>query len=121
MVTDGVVLVAFLGAVALAANKTVSVIKALVNRDRNGWFTPAVALAVSGVAVVLLCHAGLTEAATIPTLGVRFGSLDGWSQALFAWTLAGPTTFSFDIRKAFDNADSAKEAPLVKAKAPQPQ
>lgn len=120
MTTDGLVITALLAAVALAANKTVSVIKALWNRDANGFVTPMIVWLVSLLAVVLLCHAKLTAGGNIPVLGVTFGSLDGASQLLFAWILGGPATFSFDIRKAIDNTDTAAERPLLPGPPGQP-
>lgn len=113
MVTDGVVIVALLAGVAVAVNKTVSVVKAIVNRDANGFVTPLVVWAVAIAAVVLMAHASLTMNGQIPTLGVTFGSLDGASQVLLGWVLGGGASFSFDALSAIDNTDTQQELPLL--------
>jgi hypothetical protein len=121
MVTDGVVIVALLAGVAVAVNKTVSVVKAIVNRDPNGYVTPLIVWAVAIAAVILMAHASLTMNGTIPALGVQFGSLDWASQVLFGWVLGGGAAFSFDITAAIDNTDSASELPLLPRRSKRPR
>lgn len=105
--------IAILTGIALAVNKTVSVIKAITNKDMNGAFTQVLVWVVGIAAVVLAAHATLTESMIIPGLNVTLGSLDTPSHVLLGWILGGSGSFAFDIKKALDNSDNAVEPSLI--------
>lgn len=107
--------IAVLAGIALAVNKTVSVIKSVANKDKNGAVTQLLVWVVGIGAVVLSAHAALTSNMVIPGLGVALGSLDTPSHVLLGWILGSSGSFAFDVKKAIDNGDTAAEPPLLKA------
>lgn len=110
--------IAILAGIAFAVNKTVSVIKSLVNRDFNAAITQLVVWVVGFVAVVLAAHAAVTEALLVPGLTVPLGSLDWPSEVLLAWILGSTGSFVFDFKKAIDATDSSAEPSLLPSRAP---
>jgi hypothetical protein len=105
--------VAIFAALAFAINKTVSVIKALFNGDKNTVVTQAVVWAVGFGGLSLAAHAAVTEAYALPGFTESLGSLDAASLGLLAWLLGSTGSFAFDLKKAIDGSDSAAEASLV--------
>lgn len=99
---------------AFAINKTVSVIKALFNRDSNTVVTQAVVWLVGFAGLSLAAHSAVTEAYALPGFTEPLGSLDWGSLALLAWILGATGSFAYDLKKAIDGSDSATEAHLVK-------
>ena len=105
--------IAILAGIALAVNKTVSVIKSITNKDKNAAITQALVWVVGTAAVILAAHAKLTEAMVVPGLNVALGALDTPSHILLGWILGSSGSFAFDIKKAIDNGDTAQEPPLI--------
>lgn len=108
--------VAILVAIAFAVNKTVSVIKSIVNKDKNGAVTQVVVWVIGTLAIILASHAQLTEHLVIPGLTVELGSLDWPSQVLLGWIAGSTGSFAFDFKKAFDGTDTAAEPSLLPAR-----
>lgn len=100
---------------AFAINKSVSVIKALVNREFNTVVTQAVVWAVGFGGLSLAAHAAVTEAYALPGFTEPLGSLDAASLGLLAWILGASGSFLYDIKKAVDGSDSAAETKLLDA------
>lgn len=98
---------------AFAINKTVSVIKALVNRDMNTVVTQAVVWLVGFAGLSLAAHANVTEAYALPGFTEPLRDLDWSSLALLAWILGATGSFAFDLKKAIDGSDSAAEPSLM--------
>lgn len=109
--------IAVLAGLAFAVNKTVSVIKELVNKNFNAAITQLVVWVVGFIAVVLAAHAAITEALVVPGLTVPLGSLDWPSELLLAWILGSTGSFIFDFKKAIDSSDSSAEPSLLPSKA----
>lgn len=106
--------IAILAGLALAVNKTVSVVKSFANKDKNGAVTQMLVWVVGVGAVILAAHARLTSEMLIPGLNVALGSLDTSSHVLLGWILGSSGSFAFDVKKAIDNGDTAAEPPLLK-------
>lgn len=98
---------------AFAINKTVSVIKALFNKDMNTVVTQAVVWATGFAGLSLAAHAAVTEAYALPGFTEPLGSLDAASLGLLAWILGATGSFAYDFKKAVDGSDSAVEPALV--------
>lgn len=105
--------IALLAGIAFAVNKTVSTIKAIINGDLNGSVTQLLVWAVGAAAVVLAAHASLTSELVVPGIERTLGSLDTASHVLLGWILGGTGSFAFDLKKAIDNSDNARETPLI--------
>jgi energy-converting hydrogenase Eha subunit G len=112
--------IAILAGIAFAVNKTVSVIKAITNKDINAAVTQVAVWVVGFIAVLLAAHAQLTENLVVPGLTVSLGALDWPSQLLVAWILGSTGSFAFDFKKAFDSSDSAAEPSLLPPATPPP-
>lgn len=98
---------------AFAINKTVSVIKSLVNRDMNTVVTQVVVWAVGFGGLSLAAHSAVTEAFALPGFTQTLGSLDWGSLLLLAWILGSSGSFIYDIKTAIDGSDSAAEPKLL--------
>lgn len=109
--------VVLLLALAAAVNKTVSVIKALVNGEWNTPLTQGVVWFVGWGGLALAAHAQVTETLSIPGIDTALGGLDGASLVLLAWVLGSTGSFGYDILQAVDNTSSAVEPTLLKPKA----
>lgn len=114
----GLVTVALLAGVAFAVNKTVSVIKAIFNKNANTVVSQVLVWVVGIAGVVLMAHAKLSSDLVIPGLGRSLGGLDTSSHVLLGWILGGSGSFAFDFTKAVDNTNTAVEAPLLTPKTP---
>lgn len=106
--------IAVLAGIALAVNKTVSVVKAIANGNKNDAVTQILVWLIGVGAVILAAHASLTSDMLLPGLGRSLGSVDTASHVLLGWILGGSGSFAFDLKKAIDNGDSAAEPPLLK-------
>lgn len=104
--------VVIFGALALAVNKTISVIKAALSGETNTWVTQLVVWVVGFCAVSLAAHASLTEDLAAPGLPV-LSSLDWASLVMLGWVLGSSGSFAFDLKKAVDASDSAVEPKLL--------
>jgi energy-converting hydrogenase Eha subunit G len=105
--------IAILAGLAFAINKTVSVVKAALNKDVNAAVTQLVVWVVGFIAISLAAHAQLTENLVVPGLLVPLDELDWQSLVLVAWILGGTGSFAFDFKKALDSSDSAAEPSLL--------
>lgn len=109
--------VALLAGLALAVNKTVSVLKAL-GKSWNTVATQALVWVLGTTAILLAAHAKVTADAMVPGTPWTFGSLDGSSIVLLGWVLGSSGSFAFDIKKAIDGTDSAAEPHLLSPPGP---
>jgi hypothetical protein len=109
---DTLAQVALLAGLALAVNKTVTVLKAL-GKNWNTVVTQALVWVLGIAAILLAAHAKVTMDAAVPGTPWLFGQLDGSSIVLLGWVLGSSGSFAFDLRKAIDNSDSAAEPPLL--------
>lgn len=98
---------------AFAINKTVSVIKALFNKDVNTIVTQAVVWAVGFGGLTLAANSAIAEAYALPGFTEPLGQLDGSSLGLLAWILGATGSFAYDLKKAVDGTDSASEPKLL--------
>lgn len=98
---------------AFAINKTVSVIKALFNKDVNSVVTQVVVWAVGFGGLSLAAHAAVTSAFALPGFTQPLGDLDAASLGLLAWILGATGSFAYDLKKAVDGTDSAAEPRLL--------
>lgn len=98
---------------AFAINKTVSVIKALFNKETNTVITQVVVWLVGFGGLTLAAHAAVTEAFSLPGFTQPLGDLDAASLGLLAWILGATGSFAYDLKKAFDGTDSASETKLL--------
>lgn len=98
---------------AFAINKTMSVLKALINRDVNTVVSQVGIWALGFAGLSLAAHAAVTEAYALPGFTEPLGTLDWASLALLGWILGSSGSFAYDFKKAVDGSDSASEAKLV--------
>jgi hypothetical protein len=98
---------------AFAINKTVSVIKGLLNKEWNTVVSQAVVWVVGFVGLSLAAHAAVTEAFALPGFTEPLGSLDAASLGLLAWVLGSTGSFAYDFKKAIDGSDSAVESKIL--------
>jgi len=98
---------------AFAINKTVSVLKAAVNRDTNGVVTQFFVWGVGFAGLSVAAHAAVTSAYALPGFTQPLGDLDWASLGLLAWILGSTGSFIYDVKSAIDNTDSAAEEPLL--------
>ena len=110
--------IAILAGLAFAVNKTVTVIKAAINKDWNTTVTQVVVWLVGTAAIFLASRASITAELLVPGLAEPLGTLDGSSIVLLGFILGSTGSFAFDIRKAIDNTDSAQEAKLLGSATP---
>lgn len=110
--------VALLTALALAVNKTVTVVKA-IGKNWNMVITQAVVWVVGTLAIWLAAQADVTAGAAVPGTTTTFGALNAASIVLLGWVLGGTGSFLYDFRKSVDNSDSAAEPALLPPKPPQ--
>jgi energy-converting hydrogenase Eha subunit G len=108
--------IALLAGLAFAINKTVSVVKAALNKDVNAAVTQLVVWVIGFIAISLAAHAQLTENLVVPGLTVPLNNLDWQSLVLVAYILGGTGSFAFDFKKALDSSDNATEPPLLSAR-----
>lgn len=99
---------------AFAINKAVSVVKSLFNQEWNTVVTQAVVWIVGFGGLMLAANADVTSAFALPGFVEPLGELDGASVALLAWILGSTGSFAYDLKKSFDNTDSAVETKLLK-------
>lgn len=98
---------------AFAINKTVSVIKALFNKETNTVVTQVVVWLVGFAGLTLAAHAAVTSAFALPGFTQPLGDLDAASLGLLAWILGATGSFAYDVKKAIDGTDSASETKLL--------
>lgn len=98
---------------AFAINKTVSVIKALVNRDSNTVVTQAVVWLVGFAGLSLAAHSAVTENYALPGFSEPLHALDWTSLVMLAWILGSTGSFVYDLKSAIDGSDSAAEDKLL--------
>lgn len=103
--------IAIFAGLAIAVNKTVSVIKALLGkpRDLNLVLTQIVVWGVGTGAIFLAGAASLTSGSTFPGTEVALVDLDAASKVLLGWICGATGSFLWDFRKAVDNTDTANE------------
>lgn len=111
--------VALLTGLALAVNKTVTVLKAF-GKNWNTVATQALVWVLGTLAILLAAHAKVTTDALVPGTPWTFGALDGSSIVLLGWVLGSSGSFAFDIKKAIDNGDTAVEPKLLTTAPPGP-
>jgi hypothetical protein len=104
--------VAILAGLALAVNKTVSVIKSF-GKDTNAVVTQVLVWVIGVAAIFVAGQADITADLAVPGLTGVLGDLDFASVVLAGWILGSTGSFAFDIRKAIDNSDSAAEPSLL--------
>jgi hypothetical protein len=112
--------VALLIALAAAINKTVSVVKAVLNGDVNTTVTQLVVWLVGFLGLSLAAHASVTSGLEIPGLSTTLGLLDWPSVVLLAWILGSTGSFGYDALQAIDNTGSAVEPKLLAKIQPAP-
>lgn len=105
--------IAILAALALAVNKTTSVVKWALNKDVNAVVTQIAVWVFGFVAVLLAAHADVTREIIVPGTVAPLGDLDTWSLVLLGWILGSSGSFIFDLKKAIDGTDSAAEPSLL--------
>lgn len=98
---------------AFAINKSVSVIKALFNKETNTVVTQVAVWLVGFAGLTLAAHAAVTEAFALPGFTQPLGDLDAASLGVLAWILGATGSFAYDVKKALDNSDSAAETKLL--------
>lgn len=98
---------------AFAINKTVSVIKALVNKEVNTVVTQVVVWVTGFAGLSLAAHSAVAEAYSLPGFTQSLGALDWSSTALLAWILGSSGSFIYDIKSAIDGTDSSAETKLM--------
>lgn len=98
---------------AFAINKTVSVLKALFNREINTVVTQVVVWVVGFAGLSLAAHSAVTEGYALPGFTQPLGELDWGSLVLFSWILGGTGSFVYDFKKAIDGTDTASETKLI--------
>ena len=106
-----------LAALSALAVKIVSALKYLTARDINAFVTQVIAWVVGIGVIALAAQADL--AAGIDIGGVLLQDLDFASQVFVGLGLASAASFAFDVKKALDGSDSAKE-PSLGGVPPQP-
>lgn len=105
---------ALLAALGFLASKVVEFLKYVRVKDVNAAVT-LVSVWVAGVVVTVLgAHAAVLEGVVIPGTGVSLESLDGPSQVFLGMVLTSFVSFTYDLKKALDGSDSAKQPPLVR-------
>jgi hypothetical protein len=102
-----------LGALALAANKTVSVIKGLKAGDWNLVLTQVVVWMVGIAALFLIGASNQFQGLVIPGFTQPLTDFDAASKVALGWMLGGSGSFAFDIKKAIDRSDNAREPSLL--------
>ena len=105
--------VVIFAALAFAINKTVSVLKGLVNKEWNTVVSQAAVWVVGFGGLSLAAHAAVTSAYALPGFTQPLGDLDSASLALLAWLLGSTGSFAYDFKKALDGSDSAAEPKLL--------
>ena len=85
--------------------KVVDFLRYAKNRDANGVFTQLIAW-IAGV-VVLLLVAQSTWASTITLAGVSLHRLGFWSSVFAGVVMSSAASTLADLRKTFDNSNSA--------------
>lgn len=108
--------IALLAGLALAINKTVSVLKALSNRDTRTFFTQLLVWVVGFAGLWLAANSDLMGHLVIEGFEDPLEALDIASLVLLAWILGGTGSFLYDFRKAIDSTDSAAETRLAYGK-----
>ena len=91
--------------------KIVDFAKYATNMDVNALITQVVAWA-AGVGVAFVA-ASSDFAQSFQVNGIGLGELNGWSLALFGFTLSSAAGVGWDTIKAVDNNNSAAVPPLV--------
>lgn len=98
---------------AFAINKTVSVIKALFNGEKNTVVTQVVVWLVGFGGLALAAQSDVTSAFALPGFTEPLGDLDVASLGVLAWILGSTGSFAYDIKAAIDGSDSAAETKLL--------
>ena len=98
---------------AFAINKTVSVIKALVNGEKNTVVTQAVVWLVGFGGLALAANSDIAAVYSLPGFTEPLGDLDWPSLSLLAWVLGSTGSFVYDVKSAIDGSDSAVETSLL--------
>ena len=98
---------------AFAINKTVSVIKAAVNRDTTAVVTQVVVWLVGFGGLMLAANSAVIADYALPGFTQPLGDLDWSSLAILAWILGSTGSFAYDLKAAVDGSDSAAEAHLL--------
>ncbi len=104
---------ALLLGLAFAANKAVSVLKSLLSPDRNAAITQVIVWGFAFGFLLLGSEAEVLEGLIVPGLSAPLGTLDIPSIALLALVSGSTGSVVYDFKKAFDNTDTAAEAPLT--------
>lgn len=102
-----------LAALAALAIKIVSVIKA-VGKDNNLVVTQVLTWVVGIGVLFLAAEAELTEHLHLFAGAAELGKLDPPSLILAGLQLSSLGSFAYDVRKAIDNGDTAREPRLLK-------
>lgn len=105
--------VVILTSVAFLSNKIIELIKWLRAKDWNAAIT-LIAIHISGVIVMLFAAASkVTETLVVPGTSAAIGTLDTASVVFIGLVLTSLTSKLYDLQKAIDRSDTAKQPPLV--------
>jgi hypothetical protein len=95
----------------------INFLKAVRNKDANGYLTQIIVW-IAGVAVVFL--AAQTDFAEGISIGDQtLTTLNVWSLLFIGLTISSLATFGTEVKKALDGSDSAATKPLVTEKTPE--
>jgi hypothetical protein len=108
--------VALLAGLALAINKTVSVLKAITNGEWRTVYTQVLVWVVGFFGLLLASNADIAEGLAIDGFVKPLSDVNTASLALLAWILGGTGSFLYDWKKARDNSDNAVETRLLASK-----
>lgn len=102
--------------IALLIVKLLTLAKYLTNlgdiKARKDAVTLVSAMVVGVVVVILAAHAAITEAVVIPPSTIPLGLLDWPSQVFLGLVATSLGAFAYDVKKAIDGSDSAREPHL---------
>lgn len=102
-----------LTSIAFLGNKIIELVKWLRAKDWNAAIT-LISIHVTGAVVMLFAAAAkVTETLVVPGTSAPIGQLDNASVIFLGLVMTSLTSKLYDLQKAVDTSDSAKQPPLI--------